>query len=705
MFLFSLLLSACGSDSGGTSQVTDGAVGDAAPEPVSIQPELDTDSAVSQMITQTGGVLTTLGNGGVVYTLTFPANALTEAAEITMTPVKALDGLDFVSQYLAGVQLEPSGLVFAKPATLRIQLPEAVNESSGDELISLGWQGTGNNLHMQPARNENGTLTYAITHFSGVGAAKGNATQAAASLAGASGLEAKYNNSMAAQAVLLQVNICGTSCDSSEEMENYNAAYFKMIQEQGERWLQEVEAITANASSSDNHLQNAENELLTWHSTLSMLLCGTAFVCDDFTKPFSESRLETARTGIASGVLAAFERASQVNDDFRVMALIAHAQSLGTEYYPVFIRLLGLTYGDSLDDAFRKRYGTRLLIEVINFPPDFIKGGTGTDISIQLNHYSRSGIQPIAFASVDITAGGIGCGRVDGSRGTVSYTTDASGRVSNITISASENCFEPFDKVQISVSVDDAAVAAVTGNNMFYLGRTEEYTANALEPGSPNPVDPVVISLGGGITNAYAGAGARVEKLIGSTPSKPYVTDEQRVTSGESVSLSASAADSAIGGGTASASASLSGSLSYDDSNPLIITLDGSMSANASSSYSIPDTDSYIAEAGAGADWKAIQAFTIENGPMQYSLAVSSSGPDMVIVALRSALGGPAVNSIIDSGATNGILQPGSYQIESETISGGSSRGTSFNSYPNGGTFANGSYSSSLSYTLTLTPP
>ena len=77
MFLFSLLLSACGGDSGGTSQVTDGTTGDVAPDRVSIQPELDTDSAVSQMITQTGGVLTVILGDVLVWPYRYQAISCT----------------------------------------------------------------------------------------------------------------------------------------------------------------------------------------------------------------------------------------------------------------------------------------------------------------------------------------------------------------------------------------------------------------------------------------------------------------------------------------------------------------------------------------------------------------------------------------------------------------------------------------------------
>jgi len=85
---------------------------------------------VSGTIGPAGGTLQTTASDDTRYTLTSPANALPSAREIAMTPVTAIGGYPLAGGPAAGVALEPSGTVFAAPASLVIETSKAAPAGS-----------------------------------------------------------------------------------------------------------------------------------------------------------------------------------------------------------------------------------------------------------------------------------------------------------------------------------------------------------------------------------------------------------------------------------------------------------------------------------------------------------------------------------------------------------------------------------------------
>lgn len=84
---------------------------DHTPSPVTVSPTLDTERAITQVISATnGGTLTTTGADGSVFQLTFPANALASDEQVTMTPLALFGGLPVSGGLRAGVDLQPDGL-------------------------------------------------------------------------------------------------------------------------------------------------------------------------------------------------------------------------------------------------------------------------------------------------------------------------------------------------------------------------------------------------------------------------------------------------------------------------------------------------------------------------------------------------------------------------------------------------------------------
>ena len=115
-------------------------------------------------------------NGQTVYQLFVPANALARPTRITMKPLASVAGMPFAAPMAAGVQLEPKGLEFARPAVLVIT---GNGIAPGDNQAVFSYDGNGSDLHLEPqlparpaeaaAYDPNSTVYLPILHFSGAG--------------------------------------------------------------------------------------------------------------------------------------------------------------------------------------------------------------------------------------------------------------------------------------------------------------------------------------------------------------------------------------------------------------------------------------------------------------------------------------------------------------------------------------------------------
>lgn len=131
---------------------------------------LDAAAAVTSVVGSRGGVLETVSQG-VAYRLTIPAGAVAADQRITVTPLRGLVGLPFDGPVAAAVRLSPSGLQFARPASLTIGgLP--LSPASSEE--PHGWLGfvaseDAASVEVQPVVRRNGALVLKVPHFSDSG--------------------------------------------------------------------------------------------------------------------------------------------------------------------------------------------------------------------------------------------------------------------------------------------------------------------------------------------------------------------------------------------------------------------------------------------------------------------------------------------------------------------------------------------------------
>jgi hypothetical protein len=102
----------------------------------------------------------------VQYTLEVPPLALMSPVAITMTPLLSVSGLSLSGGFVAGADFAPSGLVFARPATLTISTSGQAGPNQ--RLVGLSYQGSGSGIALTAAAGTPNTLTFALNHFSGV---------------------------------------------------------------------------------------------------------------------------------------------------------------------------------------------------------------------------------------------------------------------------------------------------------------------------------------------------------------------------------------------------------------------------------------------------------------------------------------------------------------------------------------------------------
>jgi uncharacterized repeat protein (TIGR01451 family) len=134
-----------------------------------LTPTLDPALAATALIPTEGGTLQATAADGTRLTLTIPPGALSDATQITLTPVTAIANLLFTGGLLGAARLEPEGLQLAQPASLTLALPAPVSDPG--RVFGFLYDGLGANFDLLPVQVSGSTLSLPVAHFSTAGAA------------------------------------------------------------------------------------------------------------------------------------------------------------------------------------------------------------------------------------------------------------------------------------------------------------------------------------------------------------------------------------------------------------------------------------------------------------------------------------------------------------------------------------------------------
>ncbi len=139
-----------------------------APPPQAV---LETARATSADIGPAGGVIEATGANGMAYRLEIPADALAQTLRITMTPLARIDHLPLSGGLVGAVDLQPSGLRLALPATLKIVA--AAPPRTGVTLTGFSIAAAGANTARELAIAATAEVRVLVNHFSAWGAGFG----------------------------------------------------------------------------------------------------------------------------------------------------------------------------------------------------------------------------------------------------------------------------------------------------------------------------------------------------------------------------------------------------------------------------------------------------------------------------------------------------------------------------------------------------
>jgi hypothetical protein len=130
--------------------------------PLHANPTLEPAQSATSQLTIVGGTVTATSADGTVYTLRIPFGALLSPEQITMTPLESVSGVPMSSPSLAGVDLEPDGLVLQKAATLTITPPAPIPVTKQTVFTAAA---DGSNYHAYPLETSTETITVDLNHF------------------------------------------------------------------------------------------------------------------------------------------------------------------------------------------------------------------------------------------------------------------------------------------------------------------------------------------------------------------------------------------------------------------------------------------------------------------------------------------------------------------------------------------------------------
>lgn len=162
-----VLLSGCGGGGGGDS----GGTPAPGPQVVQTQPA----STATATVGASGGQVSATSTGGVRYTLFIPPGALAADTAISVTPITSMGDAPLAQGLRGAARFAPSGLVFQREATLRIE--GAAPARAGLRSVGFSRSEDGQTMRLSLPDRRSGTLEMAVFHFSDAGVADATAAE------------------------------------------------------------------------------------------------------------------------------------------------------------------------------------------------------------------------------------------------------------------------------------------------------------------------------------------------------------------------------------------------------------------------------------------------------------------------------------------------------------------------------------------------
>ncbi len=229
--------------------------------PIDVSPVLDTSRGVTALISAAdGGTLTATAANGDRFELTVPPGGLFEDAELTLTPVSALEGKPFAAEASA-VDIQPHGLQLGAPAMLRITPATAIPVA---EQFTFAAREAGKDFHAYAPTLDTSVIDLPLLHFSTYGTASVGDAEADAITGLPKDALAQYEKAVAEE--ILRVKREGDSIAESELgaiMRDYYAKIVRprMLAAQSDDTLANLAVLTYLAWSRQVQLAGISDQL------------------------------------------------------------------------------------------------------------------------------------------------------------------------------------------------------------------------------------------------------------------------------------------------------------------------------------------------------------------------------------------------------------------------------------------------------------
>ena len=154
----------------GTATITAAADGKSASATVTVSDPgprvvLENGTAATATIGAAGGSIGATSTAGEHVTLIVPPGALLAPTRITVTPLASVRKPGLTGGVQGGVDLQPAGLRFARPARLRVELQG--RPPAGQRVIAASFEGAARTLEPEPVTDSGNVAVVPVTHFSG----------------------------------------------------------------------------------------------------------------------------------------------------------------------------------------------------------------------------------------------------------------------------------------------------------------------------------------------------------------------------------------------------------------------------------------------------------------------------------------------------------------------------------------------------------
>ena len=235
----------------------------------SVSPQIaDGAHAADGVISRDGGTLSAYSaDFSRLYTLVVPPGALANNQPIEMKPLSGVEGLPFAGGMVGGVQFEPAGLEFSRPAALIIS-GEGISPQPNH--VAFGYNGNGRDFRLSanflevpdwaaPYYDPSKSVVIPVEHFSGLGVAPATDLETARQLS----YDAQEARDRLSQEIAKEIEDArdGKDGDLNEATDRIMGDYLEQV----------ILPEAAAASFSDAMYERAVRNLLAWERQRQLL--------------------------------------------------------------------------------------------------------------------------------------------------------------------------------------------------------------------------------------------------------------------------------------------------------------------------------------------------------------------------------------------------------------------------------------------------